>query len=142
VASRIGLLAVVGTALGTAGARMQKPAPVPLIGRFQSFLARYVPAGPASNLWSLFTRYAASGRIDLAKTKSLADLLAQMQQNLTRQQAADNKRYYRLMKAFRDGVRAWEKQQAAEQKLRIRLADDLRVSDQARARLGATSASH
>lgn len=101
---------------------------------FETFLAHYVPPGAAENLRSLFTRWTSAGRIDLARTKSLSDLLHQMQQNLQAHQATQDRRYFGLMKAFREGVKAWEKEQAAELARRHRIADELELAERARVR--------
>ncbi|MBM3270349.1 MAG: hypothetical protein FJZ01_22165 [Candidatus Sericytochromatia bacterium] len=137
-----GLLAAVGTAAVTVGAvakaRADRNAATQadsgLPGKFRTFLASYVPASSAPALWSMFARYTTAGRIDLSRTRSLSDLLHKMSVALTAQQATQNKRYFKILKDFREGIKAWERQQAAEQRLRIRMADELRLSEQARER--------
>ena len=145
-----GLLAAVGMTGWSVGAQRRSQSPGAgrsqqaaggLRSKFEVFLTNYVPAGPAANLWSMFARYTSAGRIDLSRTKSLSDLLHQMQQNLAKHQATQDKRYYSLMKAFRDGVKAWEKQQTAEERKRILIADELRLSEQAREKRQANLAS-
>jgi hypothetical protein len=108
------------------------PDPKGLQGKFSSFLKFYVPAGSQGTLWSIFTRYTAGGRIDLAKTRDLSDLLHKMQQNLAAHQTTEDARYAKLMQAYRAGVQAWEKQQAAEQAKHFARADELKLSERAR----------
>ncbi|MBM3274514.1 MAG: hypothetical protein FJZ00_05145 [Candidatus Sericytochromatia bacterium] len=126
-----------GHRLGTrarALATSYAPSPDPrgLQSKFSSFLKVYVPAGSQGTLWSLFARYTAGGRIDLARTKDLSDLLHKMQQNLTAHQTTQDARYAKLMQAHRAGVQAWEKQQAAEQAKLFARADELKLSEKAR----------
>ncbi len=136
-----GLLAAVGAAAVTLGAGAKalgsrsarvNPDPTGLGGKFRSFLSAYVPPTAAPALWSMFARWTTAGRIDLSKTRSLSDLLHQMHRALCSQQTRENKRYFQLMKAFREGVKAWESQLAAEERTRVRLADELKLSEKAR----------
>lgn len=103
-----------------------------LVTKFDVFLNNYVPASAASNLRSMFTRWASTGRIDLTRTKSLSELLHQMQKNLQAHQATQDKRYFGMQKALREGVKAWEKEQAEELAKRIRVADELKLTERAR----------
>jgi hypothetical protein len=138
------LLAGVGLAAVTIGAgakalagrrpAQQNPGPGGLAGKFRTFLASYVPPSSAPALWSLFARFTVTGRIDLAGTRNLSDLLHKMSQALTAQQATQNRRYFKLLKDFREGMKAWEKRQAEEARTRIRLADELKLSELARER--------
>ncbi len=111
-----------------------KPPKSGLRTTFETFVASYVPASSAPAMMSMFARWTTAGRIDLSRTKSLSDLLHQMHQNLQVHQATQDKRYYGLMKTFREGVKAWEKQEALEVRTRFRVADELKLSDRARER--------